>query len=381
VKGDVSLKILSIEPTPSPNVMKLNMSESLPAGISQNFSINTKENAPEYIKRLLNIKGIQGIFQVSDFIAIERHPKANWKEVLAEAESIFGTETSLLDERKLTPEVAFGEVQVLVQTLKGIPMQIKLVANSEEKRFGLPERFGKAIMKVQSASQNLIFDRQWEEKGVRYGTFSEVGEEVIEEIGAAYDENRLGILILLATDDSNKKAEDERTISAKQVEELLDHPEWEKRFAALEKINPTRGDIPVLSKALKDTKVSIRRLATVYLGMINEPEVLPLLYKALKDSSTVVRRTAGDALSDIGDPLAIGPMTESLKDPNKLVRWRAARFLFEVGDASAIDALRETQDDPEFEVSLQAKMALERIERGEAASGTVWQQMTRNIDK
>jgi hypothetical protein len=131
VKGDVSLKILSIEPTPSPNVMKLNMSESLPAGISQNFSINTKENAPEYIKRLLNIKGIQGIFQVSDFIAIERHPKANWKEVLAEAESIFGTETSLLDERKLTPEVAFGEVQVLVQTLKGIPMQIKLVANSE----------------------------------------------------------------------------------------------------------------------------------------------------------------------------------------------------------------------------------------------------------
>jgi hypothetical protein len=33
-------------------------------------------------------------------------------------------------------------------------------------------------------------------------------------------------------------------------------------------------------------------------------------------------------------------------------------------------------DDPEFEVGLQAKMALERILSGEEAAGTVWQQMS-----
>ncbi|HZG14339.1 MAG TPA: HEAT repeat domain-containing protein, partial [Candidatus Bathyarchaeia archaeon] len=90
---------------------------------------------------------------------------------------------------------------------------------------------------------------------------------------------------------------------------------------------------------------------------------------------------AGDALSDIGDPKAILPMIEALQDQSKLVRWRAARFLFEQGDETALPALEEAQFDPEFEVSLQAKMALERIERGEEASGTVWQQMTRRNEE
>jgi HEAT repeat protein len=94
-----------------------------------------------------------------------------------------------------------------------------------------------------------------------------------------------------------------------------------------------------------------------------------------------VRRTAGDTLSDLGDPRAIGAMCQALRDPNKLVRWRAARFLYEVGDETALEALREAQNDPEFEVSLQVKMALERIERGEEASGTVWQQMTRRNER
>ncbi len=74
-------------------------------------------------------------------------------------------------------------------------------------------------------------------------------------------------------------------------------------------------------------------------------------------------------------------MCEALKDPNKLVRWRAARFLFEVGDESAIPALEEAVNDAEFEVRLQAQMALERIKRGEEASGTVWQQMMKRMEE
>ncbi|MGR4031903.1 HEAT repeat domain-containing protein, partial [Bacillus sp. ZZQ-131] len=120
----------------------------------------------------------------------------------------------------------------------------------------------------------------------------------------------------------------------------------------------------------------IRRLATAYLGMVKGDGVLPLLYKALLDRSVSVRRTAGDCLSDVGDPAAMFVMIKSLKDSSKLVRWRAAMFLFELGDESAIPALKAAQDDPEFEVAMQARLALERIEGGEEAKGSVWKQMT-----
>ncbi|WP_394298033.1 HEAT repeat domain-containing protein [Gordoniibacillus kamchatkensis] len=113
---------------------------------------------------------------------------------------------------------------------------------------------------------------------------------------------------------------------------------------------------------------------------MREPEALPYLYRALRDKTPAVRRTAGDTLSDIGDPAAIPAMTGALRDDNKLVRWRAARFLYEVGDETAVPALREAADDPEFEVRLQARLALERIEGGRAAEGSVWQQMTRRND-
>src|SRR5690606_15602692 len=118
--------------------------------------------------------------------------------------------------------------------------------------------------------------------------------------------------------------------------------------------------------------------AVVYLGDIGGKQVLPYLFEALKDRSVQVRRTAGDTLNDIGDTDALGPMAELLKDPNKLVRWRAARFMYEFGDESVLEALEEAENDEEFEVSLQVKMAIERIKSGEEAAGSVWQQMTRS---
>ena len=43
---------------------------------------------------------------------------------------------------------------------------------------------------------------------------------------------------------------------------------------------------------------------------------------------------------------------------------------------SHLPALKSAQNDAEFEVSLQIKMAIERIEGGEEAKGSVWKQMT-----
>jgi len=138
--------------------------------------------------------------------------------------------------------------------------------------------------------------------------------------------------------------------------------------------------LSLIIRATKDPKMSIRRLAVVFLGLIKTPEVLAPLCEALKDEAVGVRRSAGDAITDLGDPRAIGPMVETLKDPNKLVRWRASRFLYELGDESALPALREAQDDREFEVAMQIRQAIERIESGKVGSGPVWRQMTKGIN-
>jgi len=372
------MKILSIEPTPSPNAMKLSVDETLPVGKSYNFIKEQQEQAPEHLKKILSVEGVKGVFQVNDFISLERFPKADWKNILSDLRALFGGTSEEVGAEDLQPGTLSGEIQVLVQTFRGIPIQVKLLSGNEERRFGLPDLYREAVMKVQSVSKNYILERKWEEYGIRYGSFDEVGEEMVAELVAIYDKQRVEKLVQDALNQMEDGPAEPETISSQQVSTLLDDPNWEKRFAALERMEPTVEDIPVLAKALEDSKTSIRRLATVYLGMIADPAVLPYLYKALKDSSVSVRRTVGDALSDIGNPAAIQPMIEALRDKSKLVRWRAARFLYEVGDETALPALLEAQEDPEFEVSLQAKIAAERIERGEAASGTVWQQIARS---
>jgi hypothetical protein len=72
------MKITKIEPTPSPNVMKLTMDESLNAGVRLNYTWKEANQAPSYLRQLLAIDTVTGVFQTSDFIALERHPKGDW---------------------------------------------------------------------------------------------------------------------------------------------------------------------------------------------------------------------------------------------------------------------------------------------------------------
>lgn len=381
------MKILSIEPTPSPNSMKLNMDFSLPNGKKYNFTKEQSAGAPEYIRQLLAIQGVKSVYQVADFIALDRFPKADWQEILSTARKVFGEASSGAISEAIQSDAplqeAFGEVNVFVQMFRGLPMQVKLTTATEQTRVGLPERFLQAAMKAEASSTNLVMERKWVEQGVRYGSFKEIGEEVAAELAAAYDQQRLDELVeaAFAQNETAAEAKSQSSTAPEIRLEDLSHPDWKVRYAALEKMKPTEQELPYLVKLLDDENQSIRRLATVYLGMIGGKEVLPPLFHALKDKSVSVRRTAGDTLSDLGDPDAIEPMAEALKDKNPLVRWRAARFLYEVGDETALEALRAAQDDSEFEVSLQVKIALERIEGGEAASGTVWQQMTRSLSE
>ncbi|GAA4705855.1 virulence factor [Brevibacillus fulvus] len=376
------MKLLSIEPTPSPNSMKLNVDQKLPNGIQKVYDKNNLADAPELMKKLLQIDGVTSLFHTADFIAIDRKSTADWQQILSRVREIFG-DTSAAVQSSSTVETSFGEAQVFVQMFRQIPMQVKVTMGTEQIRAGLPERFMKAAMTAGAASPNVILERKWIEHGVRYGDLQEIGQEVAQEIDATYDQERLDQLVEQAmqmTGEAPPVVEEQKEEKPPVTLDMFDQPEWQKRYAVLEQMEPTEEQLPVLVKALHDPKSSIRRLATVYLGMVGGDKVLPYLFEALEDESVSVRRTAGDTLSDLGDPRAIGPMARALKDRNKLVRWRAARFLYEVGDESALPALREAEDDPEFEVRLQVKMALKRIESGEAASGTVWQQMTRRND-
>ncbi|PYZ98368.1 virulence factor [Alteribacter lacisalsi] len=375
------MRIKAIEPTPSPNTMKLTLTESLPAGKAHNFTPKNKEDAPSFVKELFEIEGVKGIYHVADFIAVERHPKADWQVLLPEVRKVFGEDAEEGVSKDREVDEHFGEVNVAIQMFKGIPMQIKAQAGEEEIREGLPAVFQQAAMDAQHPDDNIVLMRKWAEQKPRYGDPQEVAKEVAEEIEAAYTDERLARLVNAANEQKDGTAKPVKKEWLKVTEEMLDHPDWRKRFEVFEQMNPTLDDLPVIKKALHDEKASMRRLATVYLGMIEDEEVLPLLEEALKDKSVTVRRTAGDCMSDIGSEKAIPAMIVSLKDKNKLVRWRAAMFLYEVGDERAVEALREAEDDAEFEVSMQVKLALARIEGGEEAKGSVWKQMTDTIQR
>lgn len=375
------MRIVSIEPTPNPNNMKLNMDESLADGVQLSFSQEAQSGAPGYIKRLLAISGVKTVYQTADFIALGRHPSAPWPAILLEARRVFdqGRESGAAQPDFV--DEAFGEVRVYVQMLRGIPMQVKLVSGTEEVRAGLPERFNKAAMQVAATSPDVLAERKWKEQGVRYGDLKEIGEDVAQQIATSYDEPRLQRLVQAALNRAPGETPPPETLSPAEAAARLDDPDWRKRYAALEQMDLTPEGVPVLVRAMADTHPSVRRLAVVCLGATEEAEVLPHLLRGLKDPSGAVRRAAGDCLSDRGAVEATGAMAEALTDPSKLVRWRAARFLYEVGDHSALPALRAAEDDPEFEVSLQVRLAIERIEGGHQAAGPVWQQMTRNLPR
>ncbi|MBC8079100.1 MAG: conserved virulence factor C family protein [Gorillibacterium sp.] len=378
------MKLISIEPTPSPNSMKLNLDVTLPTAERHTYNKKDTMPQPETIRLLLAIPGVTGLYHAADFMAIDRHPKSDWQSILSEVRSILGkqvdsdlTATSISASRTANMDAgAWGEVRVAVQFFRGIPMQVRVYAGEQQQRSGLPERFTAAAIRAGLASPNLIMERKLEEFGIRYGELTDVLEQISNELSASYNDNRLNELVAQAERLESGEAPKAIVSTLEAAEQVWSDPDWRIRYSALEKIKPNASTLPLLAKAIQDSQVSIRRLAAVYLGDLRTPAAMKLLFMALNDSSPIVRRTVGDTLSDIGDPVATLPMTEALKDRNKLVRWRAARFLYEVGLDSALPALREARDDPEFEVRMQIQIAIERMEGGEDAAGSVWQQMT-----
>ncbi|MCG3088831.1 conserved virulence factor C family protein [Sporosarcina cyprini] len=369
------MKIVTIEPTPSPNSMKIVLDAELPAGVSHNYKKEDAHDVSSPIRELLSIQGVKGIYHVLNFMAIERVGNVAWETILASVQAVFNEESESVQDAAPAADEHFGEVYVHVQTYKDIPLQVKVFDSESEQRFGLSDRFRKAMDKVHGAEvENYILLRKWADYGIRYGDKKEIGETVASEIEAAYPDERLADIIKRTTEQNDNSAgKNKNKVS---VEEFC-VGEWEKRFQLLDQMpDPDVSDLPLLDAALDDEKMSIRRLATVYLGMVEDEAVIPLVEKALQDKSWAVRRTAGDCMSDLGFEGFEQAAIEALKDKNKLVRWRAAMFLYETGTENALPALHEAENDPEFEVRLQVGMAIARIEEGEDAKGSIWKQMT-----
>ena len=187
----IFLKIKAIEPTPSPNTMKIILDQELPMGKSHNYKKETSADAPAIIQGILQIDGIKGVYHVADFLAVERNAKFDWKDLLPQVRQNFGETAEQSGSSPNKVDEHFGEIKVEIQMFKDIPLQVKLTDGTTERRFGMPEYFLKARERAQLPEENYILFRKWEQQGVRYGEFDQIGQQVVDELIAAYPTERL----------------------------------------------------------------------------------------------------------------------------------------------------------------------------------------------
>lgn len=332
------MKILSIEPTPSPNSMKIVIDEQLPFGTSYNYTKDTIAQASTQLQAIFAVEGVKGIYHVADFLAVERNAKFAWEQILAGIRAALG-EGEVASGEVQQLDTHFGEVNVHVQMYKGLPIQVKAFDSEGEARLSTGDRFIIAFkqLQMQPSEENFIYKRQWVDFGVRYGEKEKVAAEVAREVEALYPQARVARLVEQANTEVTTIADERQAVTIEQFQ--VD--DWQERFQLLDQLpDPELADLPLLTLALDDEQMAIRRLATVYLGMIEDVAVVPALSKALHDKSAAVRRTAGDCMSDLGFAEFEPAMIVALTDKNKLVRWRAAMYLFETGTEAAVEALR-----------------------------------------
>ena len=82
------MKIVSIEQTPNPNSMRIVLDTELPSGTSNNYKKSDAGTADEPISSLLNIDGINGIYHVMNFMAVEKSGDVEWEDILAEVQAV-----------------------------------------------------------------------------------------------------------------------------------------------------------------------------------------------------------------------------------------------------------------------------------------------------
>jgi hypothetical protein len=389
---DDAMKLLSIETTPSPHCMKLNLDGPISAKSLTLTSNLELSSAPKIAHRLLNIEGVQEVFLVSNFITLTRKSHADWQLILAKAAHLLGTseetdlgfdpslEKSPAQASLLPPIVGnssqnFGQVEVTLQVFREIPIQVKAIAADGQRiQIALPDQFNQALQRViQSTQADYVAERRWEPYPSQFGTPQDVAQLVADEIVSLLDNTELARLEAAAIANEEPGAAIHHPSQQALLAELS-HPDWKHRLKAVQKLEVNLETLSAVVLCLEDERSTIRRWAAAILGSSQMAEALePLCRIVLSDGSAIVRRTAGDALSDLGDARAIATMSQALTDSTPLVRWRAARFLNELGDRTAIEPLQQAAAyETEFDVRIEILAALERIEGGHKTQLPMW---------
>ncbi len=373
------MKISSVETTPNPNSIKLNFVE--PLGQTATYT-SSSQAAPDFVIKLLAIEGVQSVFVCGDFITLNRHPLSDWRLLLELATfALTGDKLSGLDSSSSSSSFSVtaleGQNQILVQTFRSVPIQVKAVDIAGETRLSLGSAFNEAAQLIQKETgADFLKERLWLDHGLRYGERAEVAEQVLSELQNYFSPERLGLLVRQALGASG--AEPEADLD--QIKRLLSHSQWQQRLLAVQELSRIDSSqsvvIDLLIESLQDSNAQVRRLAAAALGTTGSALAVPSLCQAVtSDSSIAVRRTAGDALSDIGDPAARPAMCLALSDENKLVRWRAARFLNDLGGEESLHYLEAAVKDSEYEVFLEISAAIERIKSGALGAGPAWKRI------
>ncbi|MEM9808051.1 MAG: virulence factor [Cyanobacteria bacterium P01_D01_bin.56] len=386
------MRLLSIETTPSPNCIKLNLDGAISTKSLTLDKGSDLTDTPEVIQQLLTIGGVKSVFVVQDFITLTRQGNSDWQPILAKAAKAIGVADNA-DAKLLTqvaepaqpveneaPDSNLGMVEVTVQMFRGIPVQVKATAaDGQQARVSLPDRFSQALQRAISATgADYVMERRWEPYQAPAGEPEQVAQLVADEIDSLYDSEELARIEAAAVSAAADAPDD----AAQMLVAELSHPDWKKRLKALQQIDVTTDNFAAVVAVLDDEKSSIRRWAAALLGASTlEIAVEPLCRVVRNDPSAMVRRIAGDALSDLGDTSAMATMAEALSDESKLVRWRAARFMTELGDQTVIEPLRQAvAEESEFDVRVEMATALERIEGGGDTQLPMWMRLTQGME-
>ncbi len=373
------MRLISIETTPNPNSMKLNLDESV--GETVTYTKEQRLGCSEDVAKLLDIEGVKSVFVCNDFITLNRDPRADWKHILADVTNAFSGADSggqaAAEQRQAAEKLC--QVAVLVQTFRGIPIQVKVTDGEVEKRVALDARFNDAAQLIQAESgADYLKERYWADRGIRYGSSEEIAAEVADEIQGTIDAKELERLVAQAL---GRAVDAVPQRSLENLKSDLESDEWHRRLLAVQELGSRENAVPLLIKSLADENHQVRRMAAAALGASgSETAVEPLTETLINDPSVGVRRTAGDALSDLGSVSAQPAVCEALCDSNKLVRWRAARFLADVGTKEALPYLRNASADSEFEVRLEIEAAIERISGGKEGSMPAWKKILKESD-
>jgi Virulence factor/HEAT repeats/Scaffold protein Nfu/NifU N terminal len=386
------MKLFSLETTPNPNCMKLNLDEQIvnkPVSIGRGKNL---EKIPDAVKQLLDIEGVREAFLASHFITLTRTGNTDWQPILESAARLLGVadnaapdliNPSSASDRATETQTSksLGEVEIAVLVWRGIPSQVRVKGAQEQVRVNLDDRFEQVLGRVlQATGANYVQERYWEPHAPRHGNPEEIALMVALEVASLIDDESLARLEKAAMSGSQSPVTTSKKASQQELLALLDSSDWKVRLKAIQKLDINADTFPALIKALNDGQSAIRRWAAALLGASEMPfAVEPLSQVVLNDSSSVVRRTAGDALSDLGNEQAIPTMCKALEDRSKLVRWRAARFLTEMGDEAAIAPLQIARErENEFDVRLEIEAALERITSGGERNIPMWMRLSQN---